>query len=393
MRKFLFLLAAPFALSLSAQQPFPGDSARSLFYGEPYLQYAAPTGISVMYQSTCSVHSWVEFGRDTLRLDTLRQLIGGQEVVHDAEHRVRLTDLQPGATYYYRVCAQQILKNQSYHKEFGRTERTAFHRFTLPADTTTNFTALVFNDMHSVHEVERAMGSLAESIPHDFVVFNGDCLPEPAHRVQALSAIQSLVTTFHGADVPCVFMRGNHEIRNAYSSGMLSLFDFGPGNTTYHAFSWGDTRFILLDCGEDKPDNTWVYYGLNDFTGFRKEQVDFLSNEVRSRDFKKAKRRVIIHHIPLWFKDAAEDKGGESAPCRELWSPVLKKAPIDISVNGHTHRFETYEKGQYGNFYPMVIGGGPSLKRATVTVLEKRGKTFRVKVLNVKGTVLWEREM
>ena len=48
-----------------AQQPFPGDSARTLICGMPYLQNMTPDGVSVMFQSTCSVHSWVEVGRDT----------------------------------------------------------------------------------------------------------------------------------------------------------------------------------------------------------------------------------------------------------------------------------------------------------------------------------------
>ena len=391
MRIILTLVMAVFALSAAAQQPFPGDSARALFYGEPYLQYATPTGVSVMYQTTCSVHSWIELGRDSLHVDTLRQLIGGQEVVHDAEHRIRLADLQPGATYWYRVCATQILQNQSYSKTFGRTERTRFYRFTLPADTVRSFTALVFNDLHCVRSVEQAMARLADSIPHDFVVFNGDCLPEPADRRQALDAVHALADAFDAAETPCIFLRGNHEIRNAYSSGMLSLFDFGPAGTTYHAFSWGDTRFVLLDCGEDKPDDTWVYYGLNDFTAFRRDQAAFLADEVRSRAYRRAARRVLIHHIPLWFSDAAHDPGGESAPCRELWAPVLAKAPVDLAINGHTHRFQFYEEGQYGNLYPMLIGGGPSLRDAAVVVLEKRGRTLRAKVLDAAGSVLFER--
>lgn len=42
MRKILTFVMAVFALSAAAQQPFPGDSTRALFYGEPYLQYATP---------------------------------------------------------------------------------------------------------------------------------------------------------------------------------------------------------------------------------------------------------------------------------------------------------------------------------------------------------------
>ena len=50
---------------------------------------------------------------------------------------------------------------------------------------------------------------------------------------------------------------------------------------TYSAFNWGNTRFVLLDCGEDKPDDTPVYAGLNDFTQLRNDQVNFLQTERR----------------------------------------------------------------------------------------------------------------
>ncbi|MDE6119332.1 MAG: hypothetical protein K2F82_05650, partial [Muribaculaceae bacterium] len=58
--------------------------------------------------------------------------------------------------------------------------------------------------------------------------------------------------------------------------------------------------FVTLDCGEDKPDDTWVYYGLNDFTALRREQAAFLRDELKSKAHRQAFRRVLIHHIPLW---------------------------------------------------------------------------------------------
>ena len=60
------------------------------------------------------------------------------------------------------------------------------------------------------------------------------------------------------------------------------------GDKTYGAFNWGDTRFVLLDCGEDKTDDHWVYYGLNDFSGFRDEQTEFLRRELHSKAFRQA---------------------------------------------------------------------------------------------------------
>ena len=32
------------------------------------------------------------------------------------------------------------------------------------------------------------------------------------------------------------------------------------GDKTFCAFNWGDTRFVVLDCGEVNTDEHWVYY-------------------------------------------------------------------------------------------------------------------------------------
>ncbi len=361
--------------------------ADQLLYHQPYLQRMEPEGVTILYQTRALAHSWVEYGTDTLSLATSRQLAGGQEVVHDVEHRVRLEQLTPGATYYYRVCVQEIVNSEAYSKTFGDTYRTPFFRFQLPTAQTKDFTALIFNDMHMVPEVMQAMSRLAARTPHDLVVFNGDCLPEPTDRDHALQIVHTLADLFDGAQVPIDFLRGNHEIRNNYSSGMLSLFETANGQT-YHAFSWGDTRFVMLDCGEDKPDDHWVYYGLNDFTQFRQDQVAFLQQELKHPAFKRASRRILIHHIPLWYGTADNESGEVSLPCRNLWLPALQKARFDVSLNAHTHQFASYAKGELGNPYPVVVGGGPSLKEATMLVLQKQGKSLTLRALNAAGEEL-----
>lgn len=360
--------------TLSAAQP------QDILWGLPYLQNMTTDGVTVMYQSRGSVRSWVEIGTDSLHTQKYRQLRGGQEVVHDLEHRVRLDGLQPGQTYYYRVCAQEITKNQSYSKAFGRSTATPFYRFTLPADTTRHFTAIILNDLHGVQAVINSVAACLDSIQPDLIFLNGDCLSEPADRTQAIRMVQGLVVPFHGEQRPLVFIRGNHEIRNAYSSGMTSLMEW-PGGETYHAFSWGRTRFVVLDCGEDKPDSTWVYYGLNDFSGFRQDQVGFLQQETRSRVFRRADHRFLLHHIPLWFDNEANDPGSASAPCRALWSELLTRAGFDCAFNGHTHSHQFYAKSQHGNPYPMYIGGGPSVGQASVYVLRVRGNEYSVETV------------
>jgi imidazole glycerol phosphate synthase subunit HisF len=46
---------------------------------------------------------------------------------------------------------------------------------------------------------------------------------------------------------------------------------------------------------------------------------------------------------------------------------------ITVSLNAHTHRFRIIEKGEAGNNFPVIIGGGNREPDGTVMVLEKKG--------------------
>ena len=356
------------------------EKADKIFRMKPYLQNPVGNGITVMWETTVPAYCWVEYGTDTTQLKRARTIVDGQVVCNNYLHKIRIDGLQPGQKYYYRVCSQEILLYQAYKKVFGNTAQSAFSEFTLPATDTDSFTAVVFNDLHQHTQTFRALCQQIKNVNYDFVVFNGDCVDDPVDHNQATSFISELTEGVCGDRIPTFFMRGNHEIRNAYSIGLRDHYDY-VGDRTYGSFNWGDTRIVMLDCGEDKPDDHWVYYGLNDFTQLRNEQVDFLKKELSSKDFKKAGKRVLIHHIPLYGND------GKNL-CANLWTKLLEKAPFNISLNAHTHKYAYHPKGELGNNYPVIIGGGYKMDGATVMILEKKKDELRVKVLNAKGKIL-----
>ena len=356
------------------------EKADKIFRMKPYLQNPVGNGITVMWETTVPAYCWVEYGTDTTQLKRARTIVDGQVVCNNYLHKIRIDGLQPGQKYYYRVCSQEILLYQAYKKVFGNTAQSAFSEFTLPATDTDSFTAVVFNDLHQHTQTFRALCQQIKNVNYDFVVFNGDCVDDPVDHNQATSFISELTEGVCGDRIPTFFMRGNHEIRNAYSIGLRDHYDY-VGDRTYGSFNWGDTRIVMLDCGEDKPDDHWVYYGLNDFTQLRNEQVDFLKKELSSKEFKKAGKRVLIHHIPLYGND------GKNL-CANLWTKLLEKAPFNISLNAHTHKYAYHPKGELGNNYPVIIGGGDKMDGATVMILEKKKDELRVKVLNAKGKIL-----
>ncbi len=353
-----------------------------IFRTKPYLQNPTDNGITISWLTNVPVHSWVEYGIDG-KLDKKKELyIDGQMIVNNLHHKFRLEDLIPGETYSYRVCSREITVYEAYRKEFGETAISETYTFKLPAESDTDFTAVVLNDLHQRRNIIDMFGKLLNVIDYDILFFNGDNIDDPRDETQAVASLSYLNEMVRAESVPVFYMRGNHEIRNAYSIGLRDLLDY-VNDKTYGAFSWGDTRFVMLDCGEDKDDSTPVYYGLNDFSGLRKDQADFLKKEINSLEFRSAKKRVLLHHIPIYGLGE-----NDYNPSLDEWGEILKDAPFDVSLHGHTHRFMYHPAGSIGNNFPVVIGGGNRPESATVTILEKKGDNMMLRVLNVDGIEL-----
>lgn len=362
-------------------------NVNDIFRTKPFLQNPINNGMTISWFTNVPVHSWIEYGTDRNLGQRKELIVDGQIICNNTLHKIRLTDLKPGTTYYYRVCSQEILLYEAYKKEFGNTAYSEIYSFTVPSADKTDFTAVIFNDLHKQKAVYDKLTEQIKNVPFDFVIFNGDCIDDPKNESQVVDILAYLNDGIHAQDVPAFYLRGNHEIRNAYSIQLKSIFDY-VGGKTYGAFTWGNSRFVFLDCGEDKPDTTWVYYGLNDFNELRQEQVHFLKQELSSRDYAKADKRILIHHIPLYgMPDSSY------LPCFHLWSGLLSKAPFNISINAHTHRFAYWEKGSKGNNYPVIIGGGNKLESATVMILNKIGKKMTLKIMDTKGNLLKELDL
>ena len=357
-------------------------AAEELFCTKPYLQNPADGGMTIMWETVIPAYSWVEYGTDTTQLERVRLLVDGQAEFNESVHKIRLEGLKPGVKYYYRVCSQEILYYGGYHKIFGNTAVSPFYSFVTAQEDADSFTALVFNDIHQRKYIFEALYRHVKDVDYDFVIFNGDCIDDPKDHNQASETIKFLTESVNGSSIPTIFIRGNHEIRNAYSIGLRKHLEYAGGKT-YSAFNWGDTRIVILDCGEDKKDDHREYSGLNDFTSLREEQVEFLKEELSSKAFKKADKRILFHHIPIYGM-----LGGNL--CEPLWRPMLDKAPFDVAFNAHTHQYAFHKKGSCENNYPVFVGGGKSMDNATVFVVNKSKGKLSVKVINTAGEIMNE---
>ncbi|MDR2474179.1 MAG: metallophosphoesterase [Tannerella sp.] len=354
----------------------------------PYLQNPAQDGMTVMWHTADPSYSWVEYGVSTNESDlqTARAVEHGIVSANITRHKVRLTGLVAETKYYYRICSRKVIKYQAYSKELGPTEHSPFYSFTTFGDAPKDFTCLIFTDLHNnVSLYDKLMDRVGEKgFNFDFAVFNGDIFEDPATDNQVLTLIARYNNRADASNKPVIYLRGNHEIRGAYAMQLPAFFDL-PEDETYFAFTFGDTRFVFLDNGEDKNDSSAEYFGLVDFDGFRQRETEWLQHEITSTAFTSAYRKVLIHHIPLYGYSNNFDPG--FFPCKDLWDPIFRSTPFDVDITGHLHSFSFKVKNVALNPFPQAVGGGPTEANGRVMILTKRGDALTLRSMDCNGNI------
>ena len=77
------------------------------------------------------------------------------------------------------------------------------------------------------------------------------------------------------------FVRGNHELRGPFARRLLDYVPT-PEGRFYYARDAGPVHLIVLDTGEDKPDDTNVYAELNLTVPYRAEELAWFQDHVKT---------------------------------------------------------------------------------------------------------------
>ena len=346
----------------------------------PYVQALSADSYAVQWQTVQPAYGWVEWGETPALGNKTDASALGLKVANETMHRVRLAGLKEGSAYWYRIAFKPIRRFDAYRVDFESEQRSELKCFrTLPGPDQP-LVAVIFNDLHHQTNTFNQLCSALGETPFDFSLFNGDCLADLMTQPQLL---RSLATYNQGAKAdsrPVFFLRGNHEARGVYARELPRWLAW-PGEKPYFGFSAGAVRFLVLDLGEDKPDDHPEYSGLADFESYRREETEWIKREVASSAFRQAAWRVLVHHIPIH----AGKTNAFSFPERELWAGLLAEAKIDLAIHGHLHAAAFHPLNTVGNSYPIAVGGGPQVDRATVMVLEADQHHLKLRILDHRG--------
>ncbi len=316
----------------------------------------------------------------------------GLRQANSTVQRAVITGYDPTKPLRFRARSRAITAFKPYSVTFGPPVTTGERRLPALARPGGATTFLVFNDVHNRVSLYPLLTTKAGG-PADFAVLNGDVLQDPQLESEVTNHLLTPLAWFTAQAMPCFFLRGNHETRGAFAR-QLKDYLLLPDGRYYTAMTFGVTRVLFLDTGEDKPDSSKEYSGLVDFEAYVAEELAWLQREIAGNAFQQATWRVVVMHIPPdWRPDPAKMWHG-ARRVRERFAPLFDEGKVTAVISGHNHAAEVIEPCpdvNRGFQWPVFIGGAPALTNATVIRVEADAASLKIRRFGSDGRVGAER--
>ncbi|HMR85521.1 MAG TPA: metallophosphoesterase family protein [Niabella sp.] len=352
-----------------------------IFLSQPYLQAPAINSMNILWITNKLCYSWVEYGEGDKLDQKAHQVTDGLVNAYNRVNNVHLPNLKPDTRYSYRVISKEITGFQPYKITYGETIISGTKTFTTVNPNATEVSWLVLNDIHDRPHSFAHLIKLNGNDPYDYVFLNGDMFDYQTDEQQLINHLLKPCTDSFAGSAPFLFVRGNHETRGKFARDIADYFA-SPSGKYYYSYQWGPVYNIVLDTGEDKPDDHEVYAGIVDFDSYRRQQAAWLEKEMQTKAFKTSPFRVVMMHIPHFYSG---DWHG-TLHCRELFAPLFDKYKVDLFIAGHTHKYGVFapEKGKHN--YPIIIGGGPKEGNRTLIKVKASQQEINLRMLKDDGS-------
>ncbi len=376
-----------------------GSEPGPVFAGAPVVTGPSPDSITIIQPLQRHATGHLEFAVGDgpwQRVDAGR---AGMLPLTGHVLKFHLPPLPPGKTVRYRCTARSVgwvKVRQFYHGDvkFGAQETGPENSFrTLdPAAETTTFA--IWNDTHENVETLRSVHEKTMALKPDFLLWNGDQSNDVHFEKDMAGQFLNPAGLTIADKWPLAYVRGNHDVRGPAARSLVD-FTGTPEDRFYYGFRSGPLAALVMDTGEDAPDESEHFGGLVAFQQMQRRQAEWLRGAVREPWFREAPHKVLFCHIPLWFtRDIfpTQHRWECHDVCRALWVPTLAEAGVKLVVSGHTHDFR-WMPAKEGQPIAQLIGGGPQPKFATFIEGKATRDTLTLKMTKLDGTAVANVEM
>ena len=360
-----------------------------LIVSAPMLQNYAAESMGIAFAVSALANGYVIYGEQPDLSDRQKVKCGGYRVTDIDDHvlQVRLTDLKPSTTYYYKIGADRIHYGGGYDmKILGNEEDARIYHFTT-AGAASEAHFCVINDTHvQWTPFGLAIDKIAELAPQ-CVIWNGDaCNVEETIEAQTRIFLKPQIErNDYAANIPYLFCPGNHDSRGMANRHFEKIWmyrqpeerpsrDWDLGRN--FAIRMGDVALIGLDTAEDKLDTNPIFADLFTSGPYREAEALWLRDALKQPEIASAPFLVAFCHIPLFDADPRMNPG-DVAPadkdpqyttdfamwqrtCAQLWTPLLAEAGCQLIITAHQHQYR-YDAPTPDRPWAQIVGGGPEM--------------------------------
>jgi len=311
-----------------------GYELRPCAFSYGAVVYAVEDTYQIVFSTSDNAIAWVEIGGESYY-----DLYAGSMRSADRVHKVEVPQEKLDAAGGYTVYARQMIYRGPFGGYKGKPISQSYAFRAVDASDGLNYYAL-----SDVHEAVEAATNAAAGENMDFLVLLGDLISmvETEKDAQLANELAHAIT---GGEIPVIYARGNHEIKGEYGEELYKYV----GSRHQEYFYWvtlGTEVFALvLDMGEDHPDDWWEYYGTAQFALYQQRQTEFLRQVLEEGAWRNYDYRMALCHIPI----AYVDKNGYFEETRLNWTELLNEMAVDVSLSGHKHVL-----------WPLIPGEAPS---------------------------------
>lgn len=356
-------------------------TAPAVFAVEHEYQIKVPTKSDLLF--------WVTVGEETF-YDHTNGIMRSAVRVHTVSVPMALLDAAGAYTVHYR----KIIDRKPYFPESEEEQSATYSFKPVPKSGPVHIYHLA--DTHGAFAPPAAAASyFGEAL--DLLVLNGD-IPNHSGDLANFDLIYQLAEAATGGTRPVVFSRGNHDMRGYFAEQVTQYAPTANGNS-YFTFRVGSLWGIVLDCGEDKPDDHDAYRYTNVCRVFRRAQTRFIEGVIANAAAEYAAEgvthRLVIVHSPFTYTN--EPPFDIEYDVYRAWTKLLAtEVKPDAMLAGHLHYTEFKPEGgplDEAGAIPVVVGS--ALRRdadrsivgytgAALTLLES---SIKVEFTNELGQV------
>ena len=250
-------------------------------------------------------------------------------------HRVTVPMEVLDAAEGYTLCYREVYDRKVYFPEVSDTHEAEY--VFKPLKKTEGIRILHLADTHGrIDDPVESGAYFGGDI--DLLILNGD-IADHSGSVENLLVMYHLASRLTGGTVPCVFSRGNHDMRGRAAADCAKYIPTDNGNT-YFTFRLGNVWGLVLDCGEDKEDGHVEYGGTVCCHDFRLRETAFMGDVIsrRAEEFEAegVEHRLVICHVPFTMEEE-----GDFDIEKELyneWSRLIRdEIGAHVMICGHVH--------------------------------------------------------